>query len=107
MMYQVSISLHEPLLEFVQELNPAGKGALSDQERVVLRVVNAITRSVGVGQGLFDELKAFSEKEVVETVSTVSCYNLGSWMSQSTIFVFRLMQSVQYLVEYPTYDYEH
>lgn len=66
-------------IEVVQELNPTGKGALSDQEWVVLRVADAMTRNVTVDQSLFDELKAlFSEKEVVEIVSTVSCYNLVS-----------------------------
>ncbi|KAH8671228.1 AhpD-like protein [Xylariales sp. PMI_506] len=52
---------------------------LGDREWVVLRVADEMTRNVEVKDETFAELKAiFNDREVVEVVSTVACYNCVS-----------------------------
>lgn len=66
-------------MEVVKELDPKDRGGLSEEEWVVLRVADAMTRDVQVSEELFGELKGlFGEREVVEIVSTVATYNLVS-----------------------------
>lgn len=66
-------------LDTVQELHPTSQGKLDHHEWATLRYADAMTRTVKVPQGLFDEVKGlFSEQEVVEITATVASYNLVS-----------------------------
>lgn len=82
---------HAPLLEksggvskeAIEGLKDTGKekagAGLDEKHLAVLEVTDAMTRNVIVPQGKFDELKRhFSDREVVEIVSTVSAYNCVS-----------------------------
>lgn len=65
----------------VGPLGDVGKpeGGLSEKQWAVLCVADEMTRNVEVADGTFAAAKAlFSEREVVEIVSTVACYNCVS-----------------------------
>jgi alkylhydroperoxidase family enzyme len=74
------------MLEVVRRLDQeGGRGPLTERQWLVLRYVDAMTREVRVGNGLFDELRDgegvggdFSEKEIVELTATVAVYNCVS-----------------------------
>lgn len=52
---------------------------LGDREWAVLRLTDEMTRNVEVADATFDDVrKHFNEREVVELVATVSCYNCVS-----------------------------
>ncbi|KAM5376223.1 hypothetical protein ACJA88_007334 [Fusarium oxysporum] len=58
------------------DLKQAGLG---DKELVVLRVTDDMTRSLKLGDVVFGELRAyFNEREIVEIIVTISCYNCVS-----------------------------
>lgn len=55
------------------------RAGLGEKEWSVLRLTDEMTRNVSVRDKTFDELKRhFDEREVVELVATVSCYNCVS-----------------------------
>lgn len=63
----------------VKDEHPGVRGALTEQEWVVLRYADVMTRSVEVEGWLFDQLKErFDEKEIVEITATVASYNMVS-----------------------------
>lgn len=58
------------------DLKQAGLG---DKELVVLRITDDMTHSLKLGDGVLGELRAyFSEREIVEIIATISCYNCVS-----------------------------
>lgn len=58
------------------ELRQAGLG---DKELVVLQVTDMMTYNLKLQNGMIEKLKAyFGEREIVEIVATVSCYNCVS-----------------------------
>lgn len=62
-------------------LGDAGKpeGGLSEKQWAVLCIADEMTRNVEVSEGTFAVVKGlFGEREVVEIVSTVACYNCVS-----------------------------
>lgn len=62
-------------------LGDAGKpeGGLSEKQWAVLCIADEMTRNVEVSEGTFAVVKGlFEEREVVEIVSTVACYNCVS-----------------------------
>ena len=67
-------------LDKVAELEPKERGALSEGQWVVLRYADAMTRSVKVEDGLFEEVKGLGldSKEIVELTATVASYNMVS-----------------------------
>ena len=67
-------------LDKVAELEPKERGALTEGQWVVLRYADAMTRSVKVEEGLFEEVKGLGldSKEIVELTTTVASYNMVS-----------------------------
>lgn len=58
------------------ELRQAGLG---DKELVVLQVTDMMTYNLKLQDGMMEKLKAyFGEREIVEIVATISCYNCVS-----------------------------
>jgi alkylhydroperoxidase family enzyme len=58
------------------ELKQAGLG---DKELVVLKVTDMMTYSLKLQDGMFEKLRAyFGEREIVEIIATISCYNCVS-----------------------------
>lgn len=57
----------------------APQGGLSERQWVVLCVADEMTRNVEVSEGTFEKARGlFAEREVVEIVATVACYNCVS-----------------------------
>ncbi|KAF2485889.1 AhpD-like protein [Neohortaea acidophila] len=68
----------EEAIEKLKDRERAGEG-LDDKHRAVLEVTDAMTLGVIVPQPKFDKLKQFfSEREIVEIVTTISAYNCVS-----------------------------
>ncbi len=60
-------------------LSPAGLSALSDQERRVLALTDAMTRDIDVPDSVFDPVRpGFSEQQLIDLVATVAAYNMVS-----------------------------
>jgi alkylhydroperoxidase family enzyme len=65
----------------VKDPNPTERGDLTRQEWIVLRYADTMTKSVHVGDAMFDELKSISglkTKGIVELTGTISAYNCVS-----------------------------
>ncbi|KAI0134437.1 AhpD-like protein [Xylariales sp. AK1849] len=82
----VQAGVSEPAMELVKAedlgtVTPERRAAagLGDREWAVLQVTDEMTRNVAVKDESFAELRRFfDEREVVEIVATVSCYNCVS-----------------------------
>ena len=67
----------EAKMAMVKQLRPTTKGALNDDEWLVLRYADAMTADVKVPSEVADEVRSrFDAKQVIEITATVAAYNM-------------------------------
>ena len=67
----------EAKMTVVRQLHPTEKGALDEDEWLVLRYADAMTANVRVPAELADEVRhRFGSKQVIEVTATIACYNM-------------------------------
>ena len=75
--HAVKAGMSEDQIALLKEDSIAG--TFSEQERLILKLTDVMTKEIQVPDSLFDQVKPhFNDQEILELVTTISAYNMVS-----------------------------